>query len=206
MHWVSTMKSTTMMRPPMPPPAFIPPGIGMAPPPPPRPPPPRRPRPASRIRLVSSRALGLKRMQGTSGFRGWRHAAPRLASLMITAHQLEVRAGARLLMENVSFRVAAGDKVGLVGRNGAGKTTLTKILAREALPAAGSVQSNGEVGYLPQDPRIGDPEVLARDRILSARGLDDVVRRLRAAEVEMGSDDDEIRERAMKRWSRADAE
>jgi len=52
---------------------------------------------------------------------------------MITAQQLEVRAGARLLMEDVSFRVAAGDKVGLVGRNGAGKTTLTKILAGEAL-------------------------------------------------------------------------
>jgi ATPase subunit of ABC transporter with duplicated ATPase domains len=48
---------------------------------------------------------------------------------MINAQQLEVRVGARLLMENVSFRVAAGDKVGLVGRNGAGKTTLTTILA-----------------------------------------------------------------------------
>ncbi len=125
---------------------------------------------------------------------------------MITAHQLEVRAGARLLMEDVSFRVAAGDKVGLVGRNGAGKTTLTKILAGEALPASGSVQSTGEVGYLPQDPRTGDPEVLARDRILSARGLDDVVRRMRAAEGEMGSDDPEVRERAMKRYTRADAE
>ncbi|GAB3766575.1 ATPase subunit of ABC transporter with duplicated ATPase domains [Nocardioides ginsengisegetis] len=125
---------------------------------------------------------------------------------MITAHQLEVRAGARLLMENVSFRVAAGDKVGLVGRNGAGKTTLTKILAGEALPAAGNVQATGEVGYLPQDPRIGDPEVLARDRILSARGLDDVVRRLRAAETDMASGDPDVAEKAMRQYSRADAE
>ncbi|WP_182523471.1 ABC-F family ATP-binding cassette domain-containing protein [Nocardioides dongkuii] len=125
---------------------------------------------------------------------------------MITASQLEVRVGARLLMEDVSFRVAAGDKVGLVGRNGAGKTTLTKILAGEALPAAGTVTRTGEVGYLPQDPRTGDPEVLARDRILSARGLDDVVRRLREAEEQMGSDDPTVRDRAMRRYGRADDE
>jgi len=125
---------------------------------------------------------------------------------MITAHQVEVRAGARLLMENVTFRVAAGDKVGLVGRNGAGKTTLTKILAGEALPAAGSVSATGEVGYLPQDPRTGDPEVLAMARILSARGLDDVVRRLRQAEADMGSDDEKRREKGMRRYERADAE
>ena len=125
---------------------------------------------------------------------------------MITAHQLEVRAGARLLMEDVSFRVAAGDKVGLVGRNGAGKTTLTKILSGEALPAGGSVTRSGDIGYLPQDPRTGDPEVLARDRILSARGLDDVVRRLRAAEEQMGSDDMAVAEKAMRRYSRADDE
>src|SRR4051812_16415775 len=125
---------------------------------------------------------------------------------MITAHQLEVRAGARLLMQDVTFRVAAGDKVGLVGRNGAGKTTLTKILAGEALPAAGSVQATGSVGYLPQDPRTGDLDVLARERILGARGLDDVVRRLRAAEHEMASDDHDVRERAMRRYERADAE
>ncbi len=129
-----------------------------------------------------------------------------LTTEMITAQQLEVRAGARLLMNNVSFRVAAGDKVGLVGRNGAGKTTLTKILAGEALPAAGKVTATGSVGYLPQDPRSGDPDMLSRDRILSARGLDDVVRRLRAAEAEMGSSDPEIAERAMKRYARADAE
>ena len=125
---------------------------------------------------------------------------------MITAHQLEVRAGARLLMENVSFRVAAGDKIGLVGRNGAGKTTLTKILAGEALPASGQVTATGSVGYLPQDPRTGDPEVLAKERILSARGLDDVVRRLRDAEQDMGSDDPDVRDKGMRRYSRADAE
>src|SRR3954451_16300743 len=108
-------------------------------------------------------------------------------------------------MSDVSFRVAAGDKVGLVGRNGAGKTTLTKILAGEALPASGSVTRTGSVGYLPQDPRTGDPEVLALHRILSARGLDDVVRRLREAEHEMASDDPVVRDRGMRRYEKADA-
>ena len=124
---------------------------------------------------------------------------------MITVHQLEVRAGARLLMEDVSFRVGAGDRVGLVGRNGAGKTTMTRILAGDALPASGSVQRTGSIGYLPQDPRTGDPEVLTRDRILSARGLDDVMRRMRAAETDMASSDPAVADRAMTRYSAADA-
>ncbi len=124
---------------------------------------------------------------------------------MITLHDLEVRAGARLLMEHVSFRVAAGDKVGLVGRNGAGKTTLTRIIAGEGLPAGGTVQRTGEIGYLPQDPRNADPEVLALHRILSARGLDDAIRRLREAEQEMGAEDPDVRERAMRKYERADA-
>jgi len=114
-----------------------------------------------------------------------------------------VRAGARLLMHDVSFRVGPGDKVGLVGRNGAGKTTLTRILAGEGLPASGQVTATGSVGYLPQDPRTGDPDVPVRERILSARGLDAVVHRLRAAEEEMASDDTAVRERGMKRYERA---
>ena len=122
---------------------------------------------------------------------------------MITAHNLEVRVGARLLMENVSFRVGPGDKVGLVGRNGAGKTTLTKVLAGDLLPASGEVTNTGELGYLPQDPRVGDPHIPVRDRILSARGLDVAVRRMREAEAEMGSDDPNARDKAMRKYQKA---
>jgi ATPase subunit of ABC transporter with duplicated ATPase domains len=125
---------------------------------------------------------------------------------VLSAEGLEVRAGSRVLLQNVSLRIAAGDKVGLVGRNGAGKTTLTRILAGEGQPAAGTVTRGGEVGYLPQDPRTGDLEITARSRILGARGLDDVVARLRAAEAGMGSADEASRDKAMGRYARLESE
>jgi ATPase subunit of ABC transporter with duplicated ATPase domains len=119
---------------------------------------------------------------------------------MISAHDLELRAGARLLLEQVSFQVAAGDKIGLVGRNGAGKTTLARVLAAEQAPAAGTVRVGGSVGYLPQDTRVGDLEALAVDRILSARGLDSLLAGLRAAEAEMASTVPARRDAAVRRY------
>ncbi|HMT89180.1 MAG TPA: ABC-F family ATP-binding cassette domain-containing protein, partial [Dermatophilaceae bacterium] len=79
-------------------------------------------------------------------------------------------------------------------------------LAGDGLPTAGTVTRTGAVGYLPQDPRTGDLQVLARDRILSARGLDQMVRDLRAAEARMGSADERLRERAMRSYARLDSE
>jgi ATPase subunit of ABC transporter with duplicated ATPase domains len=125
---------------------------------------------------------------------------------MITAQELEVRAGPQILISDASFRIAPGDKVGLVGRNGAGKTTLTRILAGEGQQFAGTVSRSGTVGYLPQDPRTGDPDVLARDRILGARGLDVVVQQLRKAEEQIASDDPARHERGMRRYARLEAE
>jgi ATPase subunit of ABC transporter with duplicated ATPase domains len=125
---------------------------------------------------------------------------------VITTTDLELRVGPRLLLEPTSLRIAKGDRIGLVGRNGAGKTTLTKVLAGEGLPAAGKVTRSGEVGYLPQDPRTGDLEVLARDRILSARGLDAVVASMRETEGQMASADPETHDKAMRRYARLEAE
>src|SRR4029077_8370335 len=105
---------------------------------------------------------------------------------MISAEAVELRAGARLLLESATFQVTAGDKIGLVGRNGAGKTTLAKVLSREGPPAGGTIRSAGSIGYLPQDTRAGDLEGLAMDRVLSARGLAGLMRELWRAAVPMG--------------------
>ena len=122
---------------------------------------------------------------------------------MLQAVGLEIRVGARLLMSDVSFTVQPGDTVGLVGRNGAGKTTLTKVLSGELQPTAGSVHHRGAIGYLPQDPRAGDPQQLASHRILDARGLAALQTRLDRATQEMASDDPSVAEKAMARYARA---
>ncbi|WP_374010496.1 ABC-F family ATP-binding cassette domain-containing protein [Leifsonia sp. LS-T14] len=121
---------------------------------------------------------------------------------MLAVHGLELRVGARLLMEDVSFRVADGDKIGLVGRNGAGKTTLTKVLAGDLLPNAGTVDRSGELGYLPQDPRSGNLDDLARTRILDARGLGSIVLGMQQATHDMASSDTAVSEAAMKTYGR----
>lgn len=122
---------------------------------------------------------------------------------MITATDLEVRAGARILLspDGPDLRVQPGDRIGLVGRNGAGKTTTLRILAGETEPYAGSVIRIGEIGYLPQDPKEGDLDVLARDRVLSARGLDVLLTDLEKQQALMAEvADDDARDRAIRRY------
>ena len=125
---------------------------------------------------------------------------------MITATGLEVRAGARTLLaldEGQALRVQPGDRIGLVGRNGAGKTTTMRILAGEGEPYAGTVTRSGEIGYLPQDPREGNLDVLARDRVLSARGLDTLLADMEKQQALMAEVvDDAARDKAVRRYGR----
>src|SRR5579862_4063316 len=104
---------------------------------------------------------------------------------MITAAELELRAGARILLGATELRVQPGDRIGLVGRNGAGKTTSLRVLAGESLPHAGRIDRRSPVGYLPQDPRTGDLDVTARDRVLSARGLDTLVTDIAKVQIQL---------------------
>jgi ATPase subunit of ABC transporter with duplicated ATPase domains len=122
---------------------------------------------------------------------------------VITATDLEVRAGARTLLstDGSALRVQPGDRIGLVGRNGAGKTTTMRILAGEGEPYAGTISRTGEIGYLPQDPREGNLDTLARDRVLSARGLDTLLSDLEKQQAMMAEvADDAARDRAVRRY------
>src|SRR5438067_7425254 len=92
---------------------------------------------------------------------------------MLQVRGLAIDVAARRVLSDASFTVAAGDKVGLVGRNGAGKTSLLKVLAGEDDAAAGVVLRRGTLGYVPQNPRPrAEALATALSHILSGKGLD----------------------------------
>jgi ATPase subunit of ABC transporter with duplicated ATPase domains len=112
---------------------------------------------------------------------------------VLQARNLAVEVGGRLTLEEASFTVRAGDKVGLVGRNGAGKTSLIRVLSGQNPPHTGAVSITGSLGYLDQDPRT-KPEVAERralDHVLSGRGLDELVERMEKLRIRVEEDPSE---------------
>jgi ABC-type multidrug transport system ATPase subunit len=75
--------------------------------------------------------------------------APRLAVSGVSR-----RFGRRAVLHGVSFAVAAGEIVGVVGENGAGKSTLLRIVAGLLRPTAGAVHVAGTLGYCDQEPHL----------------------------------------------------
>jgi ATPase subunit of ABC transporter with duplicated ATPase domains len=122
---------------------------------------------------------------------------------MLEVRALSVEVGGRLTLEEASFSVRAGDKVGLVGRNGAGKTSLLKVLGGETPPAAGRVARQGRVGFLSQDPRAGRHPAAGTGlaHILSGRGLDQAADELEKLRIAM---EEHPSERAIARFARAE--
>ena len=111
-------------------------------------------------------------------------------------------------MKNVSFRIDKGMRIGLVGRNGAGKTTTMRLLAGEsdhgAAEYSGTITNNGKIGYLAQDTHIGDQSLTARERIISVRGIDQIIAKIRKAEHEMSTTEGNRQVKAMERYVRLD--
>ncbi len=72
---------------------------------------------------------------------------------MLNIHNLSVSFGGTYLFEEVTFRLGAGDRVGLVGKNGAGKSTMLKMLAGDFAPDSGviSQEKDIKIGFLRQD-------------------------------------------------------
>ena len=72
---------------------------------------------------------------------------------MLNIHNLSVSFGGEYLFEEISFRLNAGDRVGLIGKNGAGKSTLLKLLSKDMAIDSGTIatEKNIKIGFLRQD-------------------------------------------------------
>jgi ATPase subunit of ABC transporter with duplicated ATPase domains len=128
---------------------------------------------------------------------------------MLLARYLDIDAGARRLLSDVSLSIQAGDKVGLVGPNGAGKTTLLRTLAGQRRPASGTVVGSGVIGYLSQEAaldELDDPNQTALERILQARDMGALERRMETIRLEMAETSGEERDRLIKRFARLEDE
>jgi ABC transport system ATP-binding/permease protein len=78
---------------------------------------------------------------------------------LISLEKVAKAYGPRVLLDGVSLGVAAGDRIGVVGRNGTGKSTLLSILAGATGPDSGRVArtSSLRVGYLRQSDDLSGP-------------------------------------------------
>src|SRR5690625_4828697 len=72
---------------------------------------------------------------------------------MINIHNLSISFSGEDLFREITFRLGAGDRVGLIGKNGAGKSTLLKIISGNLEPTSGDLafEKNLKVGLLSQD-------------------------------------------------------
>src|SRR5690606_23459600 len=73
---------------------------------------------------------------------------------MLTATDVSMNFGTKVLFENVNVTFNDGERYGLTGPNGSGKSTFMKILSKELDPMAGSVSHRGRLGVLKQDHSI----------------------------------------------------
>src|SRR3954447_20243044 len=101
--------------------------------------------------------------------------------------------GGDLLFTDVSFHVAPGNHVGLVGANGVGKTTLFRVLAGELPADEGEAKVGGRLAYMPQNVGVGDDERSARQLLPSRppRALRPAGERMLAAERALAAGDDQ---------------
>ena len=116
---------------------------------------------------------------------------------MLQVHHISRSYGPRLVLDNVSFTVAPGEKAGLIGVNGAGKSSLLKIIAGLLESDKGHVMLPHTHGYLSQD--VAHETTVAegatvRDFIFNSTGLDTAIESYEAltmkiSEASSASDD-----------------
>ena len=130
---------------------------------------------------------------------------------ILTVSNLAKSFGADVLFSDITFSVAAGQKLGLIGRNGGGKTTLLKILLGQELPDPSNNASpkinlaNGRrMGYLRQEAPVHPERTIAEEIEVALEPYRAVQARISEAEHAMSdATDDETLSKALEDYTEA---
>jgi ABC transport system ATP-binding/permease protein len=84
--------------------------------------------------------------------------APKLANRVIELRDVSIELGGRRLIDHLSLNLAAGERLGIVGRNGLGKSTLLKIMLGQLTPTSGEVEigARTQINYVDQNRLLLD--------------------------------------------------
>ncbi len=92
---------------------------------------------------------------------------PTFAPAMLLVKDINTKFGDRTLLDNVTFSLRMGEKVGLIGRNGTGKSTLLKIIAGLNEADSGLIDRPASMAYLKQEISI-DPDLTVMEAAYAA--------------------------------------
>jgi ATP-binding cassette subfamily F protein uup len=105
-----------------------------------------------RFRIEAANALIADEPAPRNGVELVRLATARLGKTVIDAEDLTVRAGERVLLDDVTWQLGPGERVGLVGPNGSGKTTLLRVLAGQDIGPARQPSPPAPAAETPRRP------------------------------------------------------
>jgi ABC transport system ATP-binding/permease protein len=125
-----------------------------------------------RFRIEAANALIADEPAPRNGVELVRLATARLGKTVIDAEDLTVRAGERVLLDDVTWQLGPGERVGLVGPNGSGKTTLLRVLAgqdigvdRQPSPPAPAAETPRRPGRAAE----GGPELAVQGQVVRGK-------------------------------------
>ena len=110
-----------------------------------------------------------------------------MAGFMIGLESISLAFGEKVLFDDVSLRINARDRIGLVGANGAGKTTLVRLVMGEMDPDSGHVDKAGyaTLGYLPQETLTSPGRTVFDEAAAAFEDVHELRRRLEEADAKL---------------------